>query len=111
MFKPDSRGVEEIDELEARIADLRDSVARSHRLMLVGRAAAATGPVLLVCLVIGLIDFTPVRMIVALALAIGGVVLSGSSRSSTEQLERSLRRLEAERNAAIDGAELFQFGE
>ncbi len=111
MFKPDSRGVEEIDELETRIVDLRDAIARSRRLMLAGRAGAATGLVLLACLLVGLIDFTPVRMIVALALAIGGVVLSGSSRSSTEQLERSLARLEAERSAAIDGAELVRFGE
>ena len=111
MFKPDPHGVEEIDELETRIAELRDSIRRSRRLMLAGRAAAVTGPVLLVCLLLGLVDFTPVRMIVALALAIGGVVLSGSSRSSTELLERSLSRLEAERSAAIDGAELVQLGE
>ena len=111
MFKPDSRGVDKIDELETRIVDLRDLIARSRRLMLAGRAAAAAGVALLACLLLGLIDFTPVRMIVALALAIGGVVLSGSSRSSTELLERSLTRLEAERNAAIDGAEIVQFGE
>jgi hypothetical protein len=50
-------------------------------------------------------------LIVALALAIGGVVLMGSSRSSTEELERSLKQAEAERIAAIDALDLVQVGE
>ena len=111
MFKPDSRPVDDIEELEARIVELRDSIRRSRRLMLAGRAAAVVGPALIVCLLLGVLDFTPVRMIVGIALAIGGVVLSGSSRSSTEQLERSLERAEAERSAALAGAEFVQLGE
>jgi hypothetical protein len=39
---------------------------------------------LLICFMLGLLDFTPVRMINTLALAIGGVVLTGSSKASTE---------------------------
>jgi len=50
-------------------------------------------------------------MIDALALAIGGIVLMGSSRSSTEELERWLRRAEAERIAAIDALDLVQVTE
>jgi hypothetical protein len=57
---------------------------------------------------LGLMDFTPVRMIVGIALAVGGVVLTGSSRSSTEQLMLSLKRTEEERSAAIDAPELVQ---
>ena len=48
---------------------------------------------------LGLMDFTPVRMIVGIALAIGGVVLTGSSRASTEQLMLSLKRTEEEKGA------------
>ena len=55
--------------------------------------------------------YTPARMIVALALAIGGMVLMGSSRSSTEELERSLKQAEAERMAAIDALDLVQVGD
>ena len=83
--------MEEIERLEIRIEELREAIGRSRRLMLAGRAAAVVGPALLVCIMLGALDFTPVRMIVAFALAIGGIVLSGSSRASTEQLERSLR--------------------
>ena len=111
IFKRIRMNADKIEELEARIADLRDSIRRSRRLMLVGRVCAGIGPTLLVAFLLGLADFTPVRMIVAIALAIGGVVLSGSSRSSTEELERSLRRAEAERNAALAGAEFVQLGE
>jgi hypothetical protein len=103
--------VEEIEQLEMRIEELREAILRSRRLMLAGRAAAVAGPALLALLLLGLVDFTPVRMIVALALAIGGVVLTGSSRASTEELERSLKRAEAERTAAIDALELVQIGD
>jgi O-antigen ligase len=104
-------GPEEIEELEAQVEELRDSIRRSRRLMLAGRATVVIGLALLVVLLIGALDFTPTRMIVAIALAIGGVVLSGSSRSSTDELERALRLVEAERQAALDGAEFVQLGD
>ena len=91
--------------------ELREQVARSRRLMTAGGAAAVAGPVVLLALILGLVAFTPARVLVALALAIGGIVLMGSSRSSTEQLERSLERAEAQRNAAIDALGLTPAGE
>jgi len=108
MFKSDERPAERIEQLEIRIEELRDSIQRSRRLILAGRTCAVIGPTLLVCVMLGLIDFTPVRMIVGLALAIGGVVLTGSSRASTQQLEFLLKQTEKERSAAIDGLELIQ---
>jgi hypothetical protein len=92
--------MDEIERLELRIEELRDNIARSRRLRLVGQASAAIGPALIVGFVLGLVAYTPTRMIVALALAMGGLVLMGSSRSSTEELERALRQAEAERMAA-----------
>jgi hypothetical protein len=62
-------------------------------------------------LIFGLLDLTSVRMIVGIALLIGGVVLAGSSRASTEQLKLSLRQIEAERNATIDALGFVQFGD
>jgi hypothetical protein len=108
MFDSNQRPPEQIEQLEIRIEELRDSIHRSRRLILAGRASAVVGPAQLLCLMLGLIDFTPVRMIVGLALAIGGVVLAGSSRASTQQLEFLLRQTEKERNAAIDSLELIQ---
>ncbi len=110
MFKLDWRPEERIERLEARIEELREAVGRSRRLTMAGRASAVAGPALLVGFMLGLINFTPVRMIVALSLAIGGVVLTGSSRASTEQLELALKQTENERSAAIDGLELIEAG-
>ena len=93
---------EQVEELEFRIDELRDAIARSRRLMTAGRAGAGVGAVLLLALVIGVFAFAPARVVFALALLIGGVVLAGSSKSSTEQFERSLARAERERDTAID---------
>jgi hypothetical protein len=100
--------MEEIERLELRIEELREAIVRSRRLMRAGRASAVVGPALLVSMMLGVLYFTPVRMIVAIALAIGGIVLSGSSRASTEEFERSLEQTEAARNAAIDALELVE---
>jgi hypothetical protein len=102
--------MDEIERLELRIEELREAIERSRRLRLAGRASAVIGPALLAGFALGLVAYTPTRMIVAVALAIGGVVLTGSSRSSTEELERSLKQAEAERMAAIDALDLVQVG-
>ena len=103
--------MEQIERLEIQIEELREAIQRSRRYGIAGRAGAVIGPALLACLVTGVLDFTPVRMIVGIALAIGGVVLMGSSRSSTEQLELTLKLREGERIAAIDALELVQVGD
>jgi hypothetical protein len=103
--------MDEIERLELRIEELREAIARSRRLRLVGQASAVIGPALIVGFVFGLVAYSPTRMIVALALAMGGLVLMGSSRSSTEELERALKQAEAERMTAIDALDLVQVGD
>ena len=103
--------MDEIERLELRIEELSEAIERSRRWRFAGRASAVIGPMLLAGFALGLVAYTPARMIIALALAIGGVVLMGSSRSSTEELERALRQAEAERMAAIDALDLVQVGE
>jgi hypothetical protein len=103
--------MDEIERLELRIEELRDKIAHSRRLRLVGQASAVIGPALIVGFVLGLVAYSPTRVLVALALAMGGMVLMGSSRSSTEELERALKQAETERMAAIDALNLVQVGE
>jgi len=116
-MRPDSNGptqpalTDEIERLELQIEELRDAIERSARFALAGRGAAVAGPALLVAFLLGLVTFTPTRMILALALAIGGLVLTGSSRASTEELRRSLAKVEAARNAAIDALGLVDLGD
>ena len=103
--------MDEIERLELRIEELREAIERSRRLRLVGLASAVIGPALIVGFILGLVDYTPARVLVAFALAIGGMVLMGSSRSSTEELERAMKQAEAQRMAAIDALDLVQVGE
>ena len=95
-----------IDRLERRIEDFREAIERSRRLTLAGRVATVAGPFLLLAILVNVVRFTPALTIVGLALAIGGMVLAGSSRATTQELERALTEAEAERNAAIDELEL-----
>jgi hypothetical protein len=103
--------MDEIERLERRIEELSGAIERSRTLRLAGRASAIAGPALLAGFAIGLVAYTPARMVAALALAIGGVVLTGSSRASTEELERALRKAEADRIAAIDALDLVDLGD
>jgi Na+/H+ antiporter NhaD/arsenite permease-like protein len=96
----------DIEELEERIEELREAVRRSRRLMRVGRLGALAGLVLFLALFLGFLDGTPLLLVASVALGLGGVVLTGSSRSSTEELERALGRVEAQRLAVIDGLDL-----
>ena len=110
MFEADPTPAEQIERLEAQIDELREAIQRSRRLVTAGRACAFAGPALLVCLTLGLATFTSARMVVGITLAIGGLVLMGSSVGSTKQLELSLKQAEDERNAAIDALEFVQLG-
>jgi small neutral amino acid transporter SnatA (MarC family) len=111
MFEADPTPAEQIERLEAQIDELREAIQRSRRLVVAGRACAFAGAALLICLMLGLATFTPVRMNVGITVALGGLVLMGSSVGSTKQLELSLKQTEDERNAAIDALEFVELGD
>jgi hypothetical protein len=111
MSESEPTPTDDIERLEAQIDELRDSIQRSRRLVMVGRLCAFAGAALLVALIVGLAFFTPMRMIIGISLGLGGLVLMGSSVGSTKQLEHSLKQAEGDRNAAIDALKLVQLGE
>jgi len=111
MFEADPTLAEQIERLEAEIDELREAIRRSRRLVVVGRACAFAGLALLAGLILGLAIVTPIRMIVGVTLALGGLVLMGSSVGSTRQLQLSLKRTEDERIAAIDALKLVELGD
>jgi predicted phage tail protein len=108
MLQADPTPAEEIEQLEIRIEELREAVQRSRRLGMVGGVCAVVGPALLIGLWLGTPYFTPIRMIAGISLALGGIVLTGSSKTSTEQLERLLKQTENERNTAIDALDFVR---
>ena len=91
MFEADPTPAEQIERLEAQIDELREAIRRSRRLVVAGRACAFAGAGLLICLVLGPVTVTPVRMIVGIVVGLSGLVLMGSSVGSTKQLELSLK--------------------
>ncbi len=111
MFEADPKPAEQIERLEAQIDELREAIQRSRRLAIAGRACAFAGAALFICFMLGLATVTPVRMIVGITVALGGLVLMGSSVGSTKQLELSLKQTEDERNAAIDALEFVELGD
>jgi hypothetical protein len=111
MYEADTTPAEQIERLEVEIDELREAIRRSRRLVVVGRACAFAGLALLAGLIVGLAIVTPIRMIVGVTLALGGLVLMGSSVGSTRQLQLSLKRTEDERNAAIDALKLVELGD
>ena len=111
MSEADPTPAEEIERLEAEIDELREAIQRSRRLVIAGRVCAFAGAAWLIALMFGVATFTPIRMIVAITLTLGGLVLMGSSVGSTKQLELSLKRTEEKRNAAIDALEFVELGD
>jgi hypothetical protein len=100
-----------IERLEDQIEELHEAIQRSRRLSLVGWVGAIAGPAMLLALALGALEFTPVRLMLGIALALGGLVLAGASKTSTEQLELSLRLAESERRSAIDRLDFVRPGE
>jgi hypothetical protein len=100
--------MEDIEQLERRIDELQEKIGRSRRLMLLGRVCTVLGPVLLLALLLGLLSFTPVEMVIGITFGVGGIVLMGSSKSTTDEMEESLRKTKKERSSAIDALELVQ---
>ncbi len=76
--------------------------------MLAGKIAAIVGALILVAQMIGVLRFSPNLMMIGVGLALGGIVLMRSSKSSTDLLERQLRKVEADRDRAIDGLRMVE---
>ena len=100
----------EIERLEARIEQLAQTIERCRKLMLIARAAMCVGGVVLVAALLGAIGSDPAVMIAAAAAVLGGIVLSGSNRSTAEEARTNLAAAEAERTALIGRIELRLVG-
>jgi len=111
MFEADPTPTEQIEQLEAQIDELREAIRCSRMLIIAGRACTFAGAALLIGMVLGVVTVIPVRMIVGMVAGLGGLVLMGSSVSSTQQLELSLKQRENEMNAVIDALEFVDLGD
>jgi len=111
---PDNRGVpaesqavldadprEEIARIEAQIEDQSDAIERCRKMVLASKLAAAGGAVLMVLLLVGIVPSNAAAMIGAMAAVIGGVVMFGSTTSTSGQLGAAVKQAEARRAELI----------
>jgi hypothetical protein len=92
---------DEIARLEAQIEEQSDAIERCRKIILASKLVAAGGAVLIVLLLVGLVRFDAAAMIGAMAAVIGGVVMFGSTASTSGQLAAAVKVAEARRAELI----------
>jgi hypothetical protein len=91
-----------VETLEERIEALAEAAERSRKLMGGAKILAAAGCVGFLAMALGLVTTGPAGLVLSVAAALGGIVLTGSSRSTLDQTLELQRKAEALRQAAID---------
>lgn len=95
-----------IDDLEERLEDLAEARERSRKFERGGAIGAWAGGALILLWLTGLVVHGPGALVAGVALALGGMVLAGSSRTTTQRLEAAIAELDAQRRSAIDHLQL-----
>lgn len=104
--EPDTDPHSEIARLEARIEELALRLETCRKYAAAALVAMGLGAVLLVAALTGAIRLDAVTVMAAGAALLGGIVLSGSNRSTTREVEAELAEAEAERAALIGSIDL-----
>lgn len=92
--------------LEARIEELAASLESCRKFILVSKAAIGLGGIVVVAMTLGAIRFDPIGLIGAITGVIGGAVLLGSNRSTSEQATADMNIAESQRTELIGGIDL-----
>src|SRR5262245_16585986 len=92
---------EQILQIEAEIEELADRIERCRKIILIAKAAAIAGGVLILAIIIGAIRFDPTVMIGAIAAVIGGTVVFGSNTSTLQQTTKAIEAAKARRAPLI----------
>lgn len=91
-----------IADLEAEIERLSEAAERCRKTIVAARCLWLGGAVAFAAILLGAFGGAVEGLVAALAALVGGLSLDGSSRGTLRDLESAVRRLETERNAAID---------
>jgi hypothetical protein len=106
LTDPDQDLRQEITRLEDEIEALAVTIENCRKFTLAARAAMLLGSVLLLALIFRLIYFDPLALVGGIAALLGGIVLSGSNRTTAESAKADLAAAEAARAALIGGIPL-----
>ena len=97
---------EQIARLEAQIETLAETVESCRKIMLVAKVAIAGGALLILAMIVGMVRPDLASLSGATAALLGGIVLLGSNRSTSDQALAKMKQAEAARSALIDRLEL-----
>jgi hypothetical protein len=101
---------EQIIRLEAEIDQLAETIERCRKIRLVGQAAVALGAMLFLAVIFTPMSYSPAALMAAIALILGGIVVLGSNRSTSQQAFAALRTAEADRAELISQLDLTPAG-
>ncbi len=96
--------------LEVQIEDFAESIERCRKLILTAKVAIGIGGILILAMAGGAIKLDALALLGAIAALAGGIVVFGSTRSTSEQQKAALRAAEAERADLIGQIDLTVVG-
>jgi hypothetical protein len=102
---------EQILHIEAHIEELADVIERCRKIILISKAAIATGGTLISAMTIGAVGFDPTVMIGAIAAVIGGIVVFGSNTTTLKQTTTDMKAAEVHRAELISRMDLRVVGD
>ena len=97
---------DEIARLEAQIEELAETIEGCRKLILLAKIVIAGGALVMLAMLFGAIRDDTAVLAGAMAALLGGIVVSGSNRSTSNQALAKMKAAEARRSALIDGLEL-----
>ena len=100
-----------IEQIEARIEALTESIERCRKISFASRLTVAAGALWFALMVLGIVPFSPTAFVAALAAVLGGIVLLGSNSTSWIQADTELDVAETMRAELIGRIELRVVGE
>jgi hypothetical protein len=97
---------DEIVGLELQADELADRIERCRKFILAGWVAIATGGLVLLTMLLGLIESDPSILGLAVAAVLGGIVTAGSNRSTANEATMELMATRARRAELISQLDL-----
>jgi hypothetical protein len=97
---------DQISRLEAQIDELTEVIESCRKVILVSKVAIAAGGIWLLAFTFGAIRFDSMAMVGAISAVIGGTVVFGSNRSTSNQAAADIKAAEAFRAELIGKIDL-----